>query len=204
MKPIAPKNLSIRNLRAPTADAIAKIQADEAMAAEDKAWLVAKIEKSGFAGVIVDAHEAFHDGTTHLHASITKLFLALLIPLLFLAPSAPATITSSNLVTYAATGGAVTNYGVPVLIGTAYIANPPSYVISDGGVVNTNALIVYVQYGLSTASNTMSTVATYVKSSTNATDGVVSPATITLSIYAQTVVVTTNSVNVGTKAIFNR
>ena len=115
-----------------------------------------------------------------------------------------AAIVSSNLVTYAATSGASTNYGVPVLIGTAYIANPPSYLVSDGGVVNTNALTVYVQYGLSTNSTTMSTVATYTKSSTNATDGTVSPSSITLSIYAQTVVVTTNAVSVGTKAIFNR
>lgn len=202
--PDAPKNLAVRNLRAPTAEAIAKIQADEAVPAEDKAWLIAKIEKSGFAGVIVDAHEAFHAGATHVTASITKLFLALLLPLLMMASTVHAAITSSNLVTYASTGGASTNYGAAVLIGTAYIANPPSYLVSDGGVVNTNALIVYVQYGLSTASNTMSTVATYTKSATNATDGVVSPASITLSIYAQTVVVTTNDVAVGTKAIFNR
>ncbi len=106
------------------------------------------------------------------------------------------------MVTYAATGGASTNYGVPVLIGSAFIPNPPSFLISDGGVVNTNALTVYVQYGLSTASNQMSTVATYTKSATNATDGTVSPASITINIYAQTLVITTNSVPVGTKAIF--
>lgn len=72
--PEAPKNLAVRNLRAPIADAIAKIQADAAISAEDKAWLISKIEKSGFAGVIVDAHESFHEGATHLHASITKLY----------------------------------------------------------------------------------------------------------------------------------
>ena len=126
------------------------------------------------------------------------------IALCVAAMTASAAITSSNLVTYAATGGASTNYGVPVLIGTAYIANPPSFLISDGGVVNTNALTVYVQYGLSTNATTMSTVATYNKSATNAADGTVSPSSITLSIYAQTLVVTTNAVSVGTKAIFNR
>lgn len=131
-----------------------------------------------------------------------KLITSLL--LLSMVAVAPATITSSNLVTYASSGGASTNYGVPVLIGTAYIANPPSFLISDGGTVTTNSLTVYVQYGLSTASNTMSTVATYTKSATNATDGTVSPSSITLSIYAQTVVVTTNSLPVGSKAIFNR
>jgi hypothetical protein len=103
-----------------------------------------------------------------------------------------------------ASGGASTNYGVPVLIGSAYLANPPSFVVSDGGVVNTNALTVYVQYGLSTASNQMTTVATYTKGSTNATDGVVTPSGITVSIYAQTLVITTNNLPVGTKAIFNR
>ena len=197
-----PKNLAIRNLRAPTADAIAKIQADESIPAEDKTWLIAKIEKSGFAGVIVDAHESFHDGATHLHASITKLFLALLVPLLMMASSGLAAITSSNMVTYATTSGASTNNGVPVLIGTAFIQSSPSFIISDGGTTSTNALTVYVKYGLDT--NYFSTVATYTKSSTNATDGVVTPATLKVSIYAITQVVTTNSVPVGTKLILTQ
>lgn len=198
----APKNLAIRNLRAPTADAIAKIQADESIPAEDKTWLIAKIEKSGFVGVIVDAHEAFHDGATHLHASITKLFLAMLIPLLFLTMPARADITSSNMVTYATTSGASTNNGAPVLIGTAFIQSSPSFIISDGGTTSTNALTVYVKYGLDT--NYFSTVATYTKNSTNATDGVVTPATLKVSIYAITQVVTTNSVPVGTKLILTQ
>ena len=200
--PDAPKNLSIRNLRAPTADAIAKIKADEAMPAEDKAWLVAKIQKSGFAGVIVDAHEAFHDGATHLHASITKLFLALLLPLLMMASSGLAAITSSNMVTYATTSGASTNNGVPVLIGTAYVPTSPNFVISYGN-TTTNALTVYVQYGLDT--NYYATVATFTNAtSTNASEAVITPGSIKINIYAQTKVITTNAMPVGTKLILTQ
>ena len=133
-----------------------------------------------------------------------KKLIASLLLLSLMASGGRATIVSSNLVTYASSGGASTNYGVPVLIGTAYIPNPPSFLISDGGTVTTNALAVYVQYGLSSVSNQMTTVATYTKSATNAADGTVSPGNITISIYAQTLVVTTNSLSVGTKAIFTR
>lgn len=108
-------------------------------------------------------------------------------------------VTSSNLITYASTGGASTNTGTPVLIGTAYIATVPTFVISDGGTATTNALTVFVQYGIDT--NYYTTVATYTKATTNAAEGIVSPSGITLSIYAQTKVVTTNAVTVGTKAI---
>jgi|GEM_PF-6979737 len=198
----APQNLALRNLRAPTADAIATIRADTTIPAEDKAWLITKIEKAGFAGVIVDAHAAFHEGATHLHASITRLFLALLVPLLLLASSGHAAITSSNMVTYATTSGASTNNGVPVLIGNAYIQTSPSFIISDGGTTTTNALTVYVKYGLDT--NYFATVATYAKTATNATDGVVTPGTLKVSIYAITQVVTTNSVPVGTKLILTQ
>ena len=68
------ETLSIRNLRLPTSEAIAKIEADASIPAEDKAWLLSKIQKSGFAGVVVDAHEAVHNGATHIHCSITKLY----------------------------------------------------------------------------------------------------------------------------------
>ena len=108
-------------------------------------------------------------------------------------------VTSSNLITYASTGGTSTNTGTPVLIGTAYIATVPTFVISDGGTATTNALTVFVQYGIDT--NYYTTVATYTKATTNAAEGIVSPSGITLSIYAQTKVVTTNAVTVGTKAI---
>lgn len=131
-----------------------------------------------------------------------KLIIALAIVCMFAAQAAFATIVSTNLVPYATSGGLSTNFGRPLLIGTAYIANPPNFLISDGGTVNTNSLFVYVQYGLSTNSTTMATVATYTKATTNATEGVVNPANITLSIYAQTMVVTTNAVDVGTKAVF--
>ena len=198
----APKNLAIRNLRAPTADAIAKIQSDESIPADDKTWLIAKIEKSGFAGVIVDAHESFHEGATHLHASITKLFLALLLPLLMMASSGLAAITSSNMVTYATTSGASTNNGVPVLIGTAYLPASPNFVISYGN-TTTNALTVYVQYGLDT--NYYTTVATLTNGpGTNASEAVISPGSIKINIYAQTKVITTNAMPVGTKLILTQ
>lgn len=127
-----------------------------------------------------------------------KLLAALLVALSAL--SASAGITSSNLLTYTAVD-TTTNNGGTVLIGSAYIATTPTFVIQSGGLADTNALTVYVQYGLDT--NTFSTVATYRQSTTNAQDGTVTPSGITLSIYARTQVVTTNSVNVGTKAIFS-
>jgi len=68
------ETFSVRGLRLPAADAIAKIQADDKIPAEDKAYLIRKIEKSGFAGVTVDAHEHFKDGATHFNATITKLY----------------------------------------------------------------------------------------------------------------------------------
>ena len=109
------------------------------------------------------------------------------------------TITSSNMLTYTEVD-TTTNNGTPVLIGTAYIPTAPTFIISSGGLSATNALVVYIQYGLDT--NTFSTVATYTQSTTNAQDGTITPSGISLSIYAQTQVVTTNAVNVGTKAIF--
>lgn len=192
------KPTAVRNLRAPTADALARIATDYDLAPETRAYLVAKVEQSGFAGVIVDAHEIRHEGATHFHASITKLFSFLLAFSLQL--SALAAITSSNLVTYADTGGASTNTGQAVLIGTAYIASAPSYIISDGGTTSTNALTVEIQYGLDTTN--FSTQAIYTKAATNATEGVVTPGILAVRIYARTRVVTTNAVPVGTKAVF--
>ena len=114
-----------------------------------------------------------------------------------------AAIVSSNMVTYATQGTGTTNNGVPVLIGTAYIPTTPSFIISDGGIVTgTNGLIVNIKYGLSTNASSMSTVSTYTKAVTNATDGVVTPAGITLSIYAITEVIAVTNATVGTKAIF--
>ena len=199
-----PTPLAVRNVRGPKAEVMAAILNDPSLAPEDKAWLSAKVDAAPFAGVTVNAHAQTHEGALHLSASITKLFGVLLIlsAILFLPSSSPAAVSSSNLVTYAATGGASTNNGTPVLIGTAYIATTPSFIISDGGTTATNAMVVYVQYGLDT--NYFSTVATYTKAATNATDGVVTPGGITLRIYAQTKVVTTNSVTVGTKAVFTQ
>ena len=196
------KPKAVRNLRAPTADAIAKLQNDYDLDDATRAYLIAKVEKSGFGGVIVDAHEANHEGATHLHASITKLFIALLLPLLIIASTGHGAITSSNMVTYAATGGASTNTGTPVLIGYAYIQSSPSFIISDGGTATTNALTVNIRYGLDT--NNFSTIATYTKSGTNATEGVVTPGTTKIPIYAQTQVITTKRVTVGTKTILQQ
>lgn len=69
-----PKTICIRDLRAPVAEAIAKVQANSDFSEELKAYLVSKINRCGFAGVIVHAHETFSGGEIHLHASITKLF----------------------------------------------------------------------------------------------------------------------------------
>ena len=130
----------------------------------------------------------------------TLAILAILIVLLACLIPAHAQSSVSNMVTYAASGGASTNNGTPVYIGSAYLAVSPSFLVSDGGTTATNALTVYVQYGLDT--NYFATVATYTKTATNATDGLVSPGAVTIRLYAQTKVITTNSVSVGTKAIY--
>jgi len=127
-----------------------------------------------------------------------KSFLLALLLLPVLAVLAD-TVTVTNLLTYT-TVDTTTNNGSPVLIGTAYVPTTPTFTIQSGGLTDTNALVVYIQYGLDT--NTFSTIATYYQATTNAQDGTVVPSGITLSIYARTQVVTTNSVNVGTKAIF--
>lgn len=68
------ETFSIRNLRLPAAEAIAAIQARADISEGDKAFVVGKIQKSGFAGVVVDAHEHFLNGSTTLHLTITKLY----------------------------------------------------------------------------------------------------------------------------------
>ena len=117
--------------------------------------------------------------------------------------SAFAGLSVSNLVTYASTGGASTNTGTPVLIGTAYLANAPSFIISDGGTATTNALTGYVLYGIGTNTANMTSVATYTKAATNAADGTITPAGISFQIYATVQLVTTNSVSAGAKAAFS-
>jgi hypothetical protein len=126
-----------------------------------------------------------------------NLILAALLALF--AASASAGTTVSNLLTYASVNN-TTNNGGTVLLGTAYIATTPTFNIQSGGLANTNALVVNIQYGLDT--NTFTTVATYRQSVTNAMDGQVTPSGITVNIYARTQVITTNDVSVGTKAIF--
>jgi hypothetical protein len=132
-----------------------------------------------------------------------KKILSLLLVLCALAISShAATLTISNFVTYASSGGASTNYGTPVLIGSATVPLPPTINFSHGGLSTTNSAVVTVQIGTSSASNLMSTVTTYYPTVTNATDEVIAASTITLPIYMQTIVVTTNSASVGTKAVF--
>jgi len=65
---------SVRGLRLPATDAIAKLRENDKIPDEDRDWLIRKIEKSGFAGVVVDAHEHFHEGATILNASVLKLY----------------------------------------------------------------------------------------------------------------------------------
>lgn len=130
-----------------------------------------------------------------------KTFLTFCTVLL-LSFSSRASITVTNMVTYGASGGASTNYGVPVLIGNAFILIPPDINISHAALVTTNSAVVTVQVGTSTASNLMSTVTTFYPQ-TNAMEEVIHPASLSIPIYEQTVVVTTNNSTIGTKAIFN-
>jgi len=131
--------------------------------------------------------------------STSLLLLVLLTGRLF-----AGTTTVSNLVTYAATGvtTTTTNYGVPVRIGTAYVTMPPNILISHGNLSNTAALTVNIQSGTSTTSNLMSTTATWTPSTTNSEDYTVQSTTLSIPIYQQTMVIATNNVTVGTKAIF--
>lgn len=192
---IPAKSNSVRDLRAPVADAIAKLKGEDYDLDEPtRAYLISKVENSGFAGVIVDAHQMSRDGAFHLHASITKLFLLILLPFLLVSARA---VTVSNMVPYAATGGPITNTGVPVLIGYAYIQVNPSFVISDNGTVSTNALTGYVGYSFTT--NNFNTVSIYTKPSTNPAEGAITPGTTKVPIYAQVTIITTNNVTVGAK-----
>lgn len=196
------KPTAVRNLRGPVSDLPAKLDDDHALSPELNAYLKAKLAACPHGGVTVNAHELQSGGDFHISISITKLFLALLVPLLMLASTGHGAITSSNLVTYAATGGASTNTGTAVLIGTAYVNTAPNFIISDGGTASTNALTVEIQYGLDTSNFT--TQATYTKPTTNATEGIVSPGVLSVRIYARTRIVTTNNVSVGTKAVFTQ
>jgi hypothetical protein len=193
----------VRDLRGPKADVLAKLKSDYDLSPELDAYLTAKVESSPHGGIVVHAHEQFDGLNWHIAMSLTKLFGWLLFISAFCFPlSGLATLSSSNLVTYAATGGASTNTGNAVLIGTAYVSTAPSFIISDGGTATTNALTVEVQYGLDTTNFT--TQAIYTKPTTNATDGVVTPGVLALRIYARTRVVTTNNISVGTKAVFTQ
>lgn len=72
--PPSPEVWSVRGLRLPKDKAIETIRADEKIPQEDKDWIIRKIEKSGFEGVVVDCHEHFHDGVTIMNGSVTKLY----------------------------------------------------------------------------------------------------------------------------------
>ena len=127
--------------------------------------------------------------------------LLLLISSFFILHSAFGAITVTNLFTYGTVSNTTEN-GSNVLIGTAYIPTVPTFSIQSGGLANTNALVVYIQYGVGDTTN-MTTVATYRQTATNASSGTVSPSGITLQIYARAQIVTTNAVTVGTSAIFS-
>ena len=70
----SPEVWSVRGLRLPATRAIDEIRGNGKIPEEDKAWIIRKIQKSGFEGVIVDAHEHHHQGVTIMHGSVTKLF----------------------------------------------------------------------------------------------------------------------------------
>jgi len=131
-----------------------------------------------------------------------KFILSLILVADALFSSHAATVTFSNMVTYAASGGVSTNYGSPVLIGTATVYLPPTINFQHGGLASTNAAIVYVQIGTSTASNLMTTVAVAAPATTNAASETIPSTAISLPIYMQTAVVTTNNSSVGTTAVF--
>ena len=203
--PTDSKPKCVRDLRGPKADVLAKLATEYDLAPELSAFLTAKVEQSPHAGVTVHAHEQGDANNFHLAISITKLFAWLLLLSAFCFPlSAFGALTSSNMVTYAATGGASTNTGSTVYLGTAYISATPSFIVSDGGTTTTNAMTVRLKYGIGTNTANFNTVATYTKTATNAAEGVISPGMVRLDIYAMTEVVTTNNVTVGTKAILTQ
>lgn len=127
-----------------------------------------------------------------------KRILILLLLLVAAIPALAGT-TVTNLLTYQSVNN-TTNNGAPVLIGTAYITTTPNFNIQQAGLVNTNDILVRVQYGLDT--NTFTTVYTWNPTSTNAGDSVISPSGFTVYVYARTQIVTTNNTSVGSKAIF--
>jgi hypothetical protein len=65
---------SIRGLKGPLADVLAKVQADAAIPESDKEYLAGKISASGFAGVTVDAHVHALGGNTNVAITISKLY----------------------------------------------------------------------------------------------------------------------------------
>lgn len=116
------------------------------------------------------------------------------------------TLSVTNLITYQSFSGLhTTNNSPPVLIGTCYIPAPPGFSIQNGGLTigsGTNSLTGYVQIGTDT--NYFATIITYNPSTTNATEDVIQPGTLTVKIYAQLQLVTTTNLSAGGKAIFNR
>lgn len=127
----------------------------------------------------------------------------LIFCLLVLVISARAGIVTTNLVFPTAVATASTNYGSPVLIGSIYIPNAPSFIFSSyTNLAGTNALTGLVMYGFSTNINSLTTVGTYSQATTNPTDGTVSLNGITIPVYAYAVIVTTTNTTVGSKAAF--
>lgn len=62
-------------MRGPAERIIASIEANAEIPAEDKAFLIAKIRKTGFEGIVVNAHDHFcKDGAACGSFSITKLY----------------------------------------------------------------------------------------------------------------------------------
>lgn len=129
-----------------------------------------------------------------------KKIISLLFVLSFFGLAVPgATLTVSNLITYGASGGASTNYGVPILIGTAIVPLPPSVTFNHAGLLTTNSAIMFIAVGTSSISNQMVNITTNIPV-TNATAEVIQQTSLSIPIYMQTIVITTNNSTYGTTA----
>lgn len=127
------------------------------------------------------------------------LFSVALLALVF---AARAGITVSNVLDNASVNN-TTNYGTPVFIGYAYVANVPTMDIYQRGLVNTNAAnwILATGIGTNTTNFVVSGSPVY-STTTNAAHVTISGAQLKIPIYATVVTVTTNNVTNSISAIF--
>ncbi len=110
---------------------------------------------------------------------------------LWLSPG-PARAASTLIGTLPSVNGTTNS---PSITNTTVTLQPGSFLISNGGLSNTNALRVNLQ--VSVDNTNFVNVATYGPSSTNATTDAFNPSYTNQTIYIRAQVVTTNAVNVG-------